>query len=253
MRELALFAGAGGGILGGHLLGWRTVCAVEYADGPRNVLLARQRDGILPRFPIWDDVQTFDGKPWRGRVGVVSGGFPCQDISVCGSGEGLSGEKSGLWFQMARIIREVQPELAYVENSPLLVSRGLDRVLWDLAQMGYNAAWGVLGANEVGACHKRERMWILAHNPNGFGLEAGKPRFPMLEEPTILPKSPWNFTGANGMDGMHGLLSRHAGGRDDGVADWMDRIKAVGNGQVPAVAAFAFRILAGRLLNDKRK
>ena len=86
MNELALFAGAGGGILGGHLLGWRTVCAVEIEDYPRRVLLQRQADGFLPRFPIWDDVRTFDGKPWKGKVDVISGGFPCQDISIAGGG-----------------------------------------------------------------------------------------------------------------------------------------------------------------------
>ena len=89
MNELALFAGAGGGILGGHLLGWRTVCAVEWEPYPASVLCARQNDGLLPPFPIWDDVQTFDGKPWRGIVDVVSGGFPCQDISAAGRGGGL--------------------------------------------------------------------------------------------------------------------------------------------------------------------
>ena len=87
MNELALFAGAGGGILGGHLLGWRTVCAVEWEQYPSSVLCARQNDKILPPFPIWDDVQTFDGKPWRGIVDVVSGGFPCQDISAAGGGQ----------------------------------------------------------------------------------------------------------------------------------------------------------------------
>ena len=86
VNELALFAGAGGGILGGKLLGWRTVCAVEWEPYPASVLCARQNDGFLPPFPIWDDVQTFDGKPWRGIVDVVSGGFPCQDISVAGGG-----------------------------------------------------------------------------------------------------------------------------------------------------------------------
>ena len=109
MNELALFAGGGGGILAGHLLGWRTVCAVEIEDYPRRVLLQRQADGLLPRFPIWDDITTFDGKPWRGKVDVVSGGFPCQDISVAGRGAGLDGERSGLWGEMARVIREVQP------------------------------------------------------------------------------------------------------------------------------------------------
>jgi len=86
MNELALFAGAGGGILGGHLLGWRTVCAVEWEAYPASVLCARQNDGLLPPFPIWDDVQTFDGKPWREIVDVVSGGFPCQDLSAAGGG-----------------------------------------------------------------------------------------------------------------------------------------------------------------------
>jgi len=89
MNELALFAGAGGGILGGKLLGWRTVCAVEWKQYPACVLAARQNDGLLPSFPIWDDVQTFDGTSWRGIVDVVSGGFPCQDISSAGTGGAL--------------------------------------------------------------------------------------------------------------------------------------------------------------------
>ena len=163
LNELALFAGAGGGILGGHLLGWRTVCAVEFAAYPRSVLLARQRDGMLPAFPCWDDVRTFDGKPWRGIVDVVSGGFPCQDISVAGKGDGLDGERSGLWSEMARIIGEVQPRFAFVENSPMLTSRGLDRVLGDLSTMGYDAVWGTVSAADAGAPHKRERIWIIAY------------------------------------------------------------------------------------------
>jgi DNA (cytosine-5)-methyltransferase 1 len=95
MNELALFAGAGGGILGGELLGWRTICAVERDPYAASVLLARQNDGLLPPFPVWDDVCTFDGRPWRGRVDVVSGGFPCQDISAAGKGAGITGERSG--------------------------------------------------------------------------------------------------------------------------------------------------------------
>ena len=82
MNELALFAGAGGGILGGKLLGWRTVCAVEWDQYAATVLAQRQNDGFLEAFPIWDDVQTFDGRPWQGVVDVISGGFPCQDISA---------------------------------------------------------------------------------------------------------------------------------------------------------------------------
>jgi DNA (cytosine-5)-methyltransferase 1 len=163
LNELALFAGAGGGILGGHLLGWRCVCAVEFNAYARSVLLARQNDGTLPPFPVWDDVRTFDGRPWRGHVDVVSGGFPCQDISVAGKGDGLDGERSGLWSEMARIIGEVRPRFAFVENSPMLTSRGLGRVLGDLSALGFDAEWGVLGARDVGAPHQRDRIWIVAH------------------------------------------------------------------------------------------
>lgn len=77
MNELALFAGAGGGILGGSLLGWKTICAVEIEKYCIEILLQRQRDNILPRFPIWNDITTFDGKPWKGRVDIITGGFPC--------------------------------------------------------------------------------------------------------------------------------------------------------------------------------
>ena len=163
MNELALFAGAGGGILGGKLLGWRTVCAVEFDPYARDVLVARQNDGSLEPFPIWDDVRTFDGKPWRGRVGVVSGGFPCQDISCAGTGAGLEGARSGLWREMARIVDEVRPRYVFVENSPMLTSRGLGVVLGDLAELGFDARWGVLGADDAGAPHRRKRIWIVAH------------------------------------------------------------------------------------------
>jgi DNA (cytosine-5)-methyltransferase 1 len=181
VNELALFAGAGGGILGGHLLGWRTVCAVEWEQYPASVLCARQNDKILPPFPIWDDVQTFDGNPWRGIVDVVSGGFPCQDISAAGKGAGIEGERSGMWKHMARIIGEVRPHYVFVENSPMLTSRGLGVVLADLSSLGFDAKWGVVSAADIGANHQRERIWIRAeqrnflshteHNWSGWGQQ----------------------------------------------------------------------------------
>ena len=176
MNELALFAGAGGGILGGKLLGWRTVCAVEWQPYAIGILCQRQNDGILPPFPVWDDVRTFDGRPWRGIVDVVSGGFPCQDISIAGKGAGLDGERSGLWTEMARIIGEVRPRYVLVENSPMLTLRGLGAVLGDMAALGFDAEWGVLGAHAIGANHKRERIWILANantQPAGRELHYG--------------------------------------------------------------------------------
>jgi DNA (cytosine-5)-methyltransferase 1 len=268
MRELALFAGAGGGILGGHLLGWRTVCAVEYDSYAASVLVARQNDGCLAPFPIWDDVRTFDGKPWRGIVDVVSGGFPCQDISAAGRGAGIEGERSGLWGEMARIIGEVRPKFAFVENSPMLTSRGLGRVLGDLAELGYDSRWGVVSAKDAifasgPPCvdHLRERIWIVATDstqagarPNNGGLRSrtsgidrrsgatadsnstrlakrkGKRSNHATQQPTVERKGWWT---------VEPSMGRVA----NGVANRVDRISCLGNGQVPAVAAMAWRFL----------
>jgi len=176
MNELALFAGAGGGILGGKLLGWRTVCAVEIDPFCRDVLLRRQMDGFLPRFPIWDDVRTFDGKPWRGFIDVISGGFPCQDISCAGTREGLAGARSGLVYEMLRIVDEVRPTFVFAENSPNLRTNGLGEIVEALSSMGYVGRIGVLGAWHVGAPHRRNRMWILAHDKSQQMGTAGQPR-----------------------------------------------------------------------------
>jgi DNA (cytosine-5)-methyltransferase 1 len=187
LHELALFAGAGGGILGGKLLGWRTVCAVEWDAYARDVLVARQNDGCLEAFPVWDDIQTFDGRPWRGAVDVVSGGFPCQDISAAGKGAGIEGERSGMWKHMARVVGEILPRFVLVENSPMLVGRGLAVVLADLAEMGYDAEWGVVGAHHAAAPHKRDRIWIVATDSrHGTNPERSRgPRREAGERPTI--------------------------------------------------------------------
>jgi len=276
MNELALFAGAGGGILGGHLLGWRTVCAVEWEPYPTSVLIARQNEGVLPPFPIWDDVRTFDGRPWRGRIDVVSGGFPCQDISAAGKGAGIDGERSGMWAHMARIIREVGPRYAFVENSPMLTSRGLGRVLGDLAAMGYDARWGVLGAVDAGAPHKRDRIWIVAHAQSGESrkqterqrwenLGGGGCDFPRPEDSWPKDLADANSAQREGAGFASGGDTEHSDAyppssswRSDpaeesksgmgrvahGVAARVDRLKAIGNGQVPSVAALAWRILS---------
>jgi DNA (cytosine-5)-methyltransferase 1 len=122
VNELALFAGAGGGILGGKLLGWKTVCAVEYDAYAASVLVARQNDGCLEPFPVWDDVRTFDGKAWRGIVDVVSGGFPCTDISVAGKGPRHQRRSaSGLWSEMVKNRRrDTTAPFVFVENSPAI-------------------------------------------------------------------------------------------------------------------------------------
>ena len=307
MNELALFAGAGGGILGGHLLGWRTVCAVEWEQYPASVLCARQNDGLLPPFPIWDDVQTFDGKPWRGIVDVVSGGFPCQDISAAGKGAGIDGERSGMWGQMARIIGEVRPQYAFIENSPMLTSRGLERILADLAKMGFDAEWGVLSAADVGANHIRERIWICAkqreffshpkHNRIGWGEQQSQSlkekngtmadsrcelwsegNSAKLDSETQIRthSSIHNQSGGSGQVSntnstqfkrrgiSSGIYSKDSyacdsrwwqtepdvGRMADGVAAGVDRLKAIGNGQVPLCATTAWQLLMERL-NDR--
>jgi DNA (cytosine-5)-methyltransferase 1 len=244
MNELALFAGAGGGILGGHLLGWRTVCAVEWEQYPASVLCARQNDGFLPPFPIWDDVQTFDGKPWRGIVDVISGGFPCQDISAAGKGAGIDGERSSMWGQMARIIGEVRPKYAFIENSPMLTIRGLESVLADLAKMGFDAEWGVLGADYIGLPHHRERIWLLASDPSNKYVERsgqkktlGKPRLQSIF---------YNGVDKN-QSGLRSILSPGLCRTFNGLPGQVDRIKAIGNAQVPRVATTAWNILKGRL------
>ena len=247
LNELALFAGAGGGILGGHLLGWRTVCAVEWEQYPASVLCARQNDGLLPPFPIWDDVQTFDGKPWRGIVDVVSGGFPCQDISVAGGGGGIDGERSGMWREMARIIYEVQPRFVFVENSPVLTSRGLGRVLGDLAQMGFDAKWGVLGAADIGAPHQRDRIWIVGNQKmaNTRGKRCNKRNNAKLEaNKTIRPASPISIESSLERYNRHQWSAEPDVCRMvNGIPDTVDRLKALGNAQVPLCAATAWRIL----------
>jgi DNA (cytosine-5)-methyltransferase 1 len=253
LRELALFAGAGGGILGGHLLGWRTVCAVEYNAYARSVLLARQNDGTLAPFPVWDDVRTFDGRPWRGLVDVVSGGFPCQDISAAGAGAGIDGERSGLWRDFARIIGEVRPRYAFIENSPMLVTRGLDRVLCDLAKMGFDAQWGVISAENTGAPHIRERIWIVADarcELREAGMESVNSRASCIRQQETEKRGNNRFEPCMGAATFGRLRSWSAikpglARMAHGVAYCSDRTVAIGNGQVPIVAATAFNILSG--------
>ena len=170
---LHLFAGAGGGLLTDKYLGFRPIGAVEINPYCRRVLLQRQLDGSLPAFPVWDDVTTFradnpDTREYieqlrtvRDRL-CISGGFPCQDISAAGKGVGITGKRSGLWREYARIVSEVRPAYVFVENSPDLIRRGADIVSADVSSLGYNFAWGIISAADVGARHIRRRFWGLA-------------------------------------------------------------------------------------------
>ena len=159
MRELHLFAGAGGGILGGMMLGHEPVCAVEIDKYCRRVLQARQDDGSLPPFPIYEDVRKFDGHAWRGLVDVICGGFPCQPFSCAGKQLGTADPRH-LWPEMARIIEEVRPRYVFAEN----VSISAFEEPWrDLRRLGYRVPPAIcVSASDVGAPHLRKRWWLLA-------------------------------------------------------------------------------------------
>lgn len=173
MNGMALCAGAGGLELGLHLaLGdaYRTVVGVEWEASAAAVLVARQQDSSFPPFPVWDSVATFDGRPWRGVVDIVSGGFPCQPFSVAGKRGGDSDSRH-LWPHIARIVEESQPGIVFLENVPGLLTTPLaggsgfayELVESDLLRLGYRVACGLFTAAEVGAPHQRERLFILAH------------------------------------------------------------------------------------------
>ena len=160
MRMLDLFSGIGGFALAAETV-WRDeldlVAFCEIDPYCHKVL-----NKNFPQVPIHEDIKILDGTAFK-DIDLLTGGFPCQDISVAGRGEGLSGDRSYLWFEMLRIIRDVRPRYALVENVPMLTSRGGTRVLADLAEIGYNAEWTIISARDVGARHLRKRIWIVAY------------------------------------------------------------------------------------------
>lgn len=165
MNGLDLFTGSGiGSLTLKHTIpNYRTCRYVENDPYCQAVLIARIKDGLLDDAPIWDDVRTFDGTKWRGKVDIISGGFPCQPFSVAGQRQGET-DKRNLWPDTVRIIGEVRPRYAFLENAPGLLSSGyFETILCDLAKIGYDIEWDVVGASDVGANHRRKRLWILAY------------------------------------------------------------------------------------------
>ena len=261
MNELALFTGAGGGLLASRwLLRWRTVCAVEIEPYRRELLLRRQRDGLLELFPIWDDIRSFNAEQWHGKVDIVTGGFPCQPFSVAGKQKGADDERN-MWPETIRIICMVRPCYAFLENVPGLISCGhLGTVLGDLADAGYDAEWCVLGADDVGAPHRRKRIWILAHTNkircHSWGAGESLPRNRLDGETRQMAytsqanDSQWDREKESGQ-----VQFRRSGWWDaeprlgrvvNGMAHRVDRLTALGDGQVSAVAAEAWHMLKAR-------
>jgi len=146
---------------------------------------------------------------------------------------------------MFRIVCEVRPKIVFVENVPNLIKFGIGSVLSDLAKIGYNAKWCVLGSRDCGGVHKRERVWILAVHSNIDRLQEEQPIDSNVREENENKEITWNAARATGMDGIQGYVVPHITRKNDAMAHWMDRFKAVGNGQDAIVAATAWRILGG--------
>lgn len=167
MRIGDLFAGIGGFSLAAKWMGWETVWYSEIDPYACKVM-----EKNFPGVPNFGDITKIDGSKVP-PVDMLCGGFPCQDISGAGKGEGLDGKRSGLWSHFARLISEIQPRWVLVENVPALRSRGLDRVLKDLCEIGYDAEWHCIPAKAIGAPHQRDRIWILAY-PKSLFRNGGK-------------------------------------------------------------------------------
>jgi len=161
LRTLELCAGYGGFSLALHDIA-RTVCFVERDAYAAAVLVARMRDGGLPPGAIWDDLATFDGRPWRGRVDLITAGFPCQPFSAAGQRRGIVDDR-WLWPDIERIISDVEPGYVFLENVPGVVAHGLPEICHSLADLGFDAEWALYSAADVGAPHRRNRFWLVGH------------------------------------------------------------------------------------------
>lgn len=222
LNELSLFAGTGGGILGGKLLGWNCVCAVELNEYARRILVERQNDGTLPPFPVWDDVRTFGGNEWRGCVDVVSGGFPCQAFSTAARGRNNA---DNLWPEMRRIVANVAPRYVLAEN---VSKKAIEAAAQDLSEMGYETLMLAISAQDLGADHTRPRYWLGAYADDESELCSGvHAEVAML--PELRPRV-WE---------TYPDESRMA----DGMANRMERYRATGNGQIPSMVQIAWHTL----------
>lgn len=183
-------------------------------------LVARMEDQTLDPAPVWDDLATFDGRPWRGRVALLTAGFPCQPFSDSGQKRGLDDDR-WLWPHVARIVEEVAPAVAFFENVPPLVTHGLHVVLADLSRLGFDAEWSCLSAAALGASQERDRFWLLAYR-HGGGLdslrwEPGHDRLPRHDADRPGGPPVEHAPGVNGRTGLHPGAARRVDGQPAGV------------------------------------
>ena len=233
LKLLDLFSGIGGfSYAAEHLLGgFTTTQFVECSPYCQTVLKKH-----WPTVPIHDDICTYTAEP--GEFDVICGGFPCQDISAAGNQTGLQGSRSGLFYEVMRLVRTARPRFVLLENVGNLLSHAngqtFQEVIYQISKAGYDAEWACIPASDVGACHKRNRMWIVAHT-NGDRLEGQKRCGPYDQS--------WSQEGLRRLNPhWRGYLSEpvlHRG--DDGLSGKLDRLKALGNAVVPQVAAIPLR------------
>lgn len=266
---LDLFSGIGGLTIA--LQEW--VKPIAYCENDRyaqGVLLSRMAEKRLPIAPIWDDVSTLDGKELA-HVDIIYGGFPCQDISIAGHGKGLEGERSGLFFEIVRLAKEIKPRFIFLENVPAIRTRGLSIVAKELSDAGYDCRWGVVSAHEMGAPHLRKRWFCLAHSNGSKLREQQRGRCGEEGENTTEPRNNGEKESLADTDKKReqGLPERKeqenssarkrskyeipynweiepdVGRVVNGLPFRVDRIKGLGNAVVPAQAREAFKRLMG--------
>jgi DNA (cytosine-5)-methyltransferase 1 len=223
----------------------RPVAYCEIDPYCQGILLSRMSNGSITSAPIWDDIRTLYGTELpRGFIDIIFGGFPCQDISVAGNGKGLEGERSGLFFEIVRLAKEIKPKFIFIENVAAIVSRGASRIVYEITKMGYDCRWCCLSASEVGAVHKRERFFLLAHSNGQSSRQTDSTSKSIENEEETRLRSARQDRRKNSRicreESQCPLL-----GMDDGLPYELDRAKAVGNAVDIRQAKEAFKILMG--------
>lgn len=165
MRHGSLFSGIGGFDLAAQWMGWENVFQVEIDAFCQKVL-----EKNFPQVKRYGDIKKFNGEQYRGTIDILSGGFPCQDLSIAGEGKGITGNESSLWFDMYRVADTIRPSFLVIENSPELLKKGFEKVLYPLSEIGYDAEWHCVESNRFGGQQLRERVYIIAHSKE-IGLQ----------------------------------------------------------------------------------